>query len=185
MKLGVKQFLGREGERCEELNALLVSINDCLVLQLPDLTGKGSSDLIRKAVRELILSLDQEWTSPTAWPIEAGVRPGPYKIDWVRNISDCKCGESHRVFIDICFDNAQVVATNLLKLTKASSDYLANAKTRSSSMIVIVTLEKGSASLLGWDNSVGTREEYDFVFRSVFSSTEVTKPYYFSFSASS
>jgi hypothetical protein len=184
MKLGVKQFLGHDGERCEELNDILGRLNDCLILQLPELAGKGSSDLIRNAIRKLILSLDQEWSSATAWPIEADVRPGPYKIDWVRNISECKCGQSHRVFIDICFDNAQVVASNLLKLAKASSDYLANAKTQSSAMIVIVTLEKGSASLLGWDNSVGTRQEYDFVFRSVFSGMAATKPYYLSFSAS-
>lgn len=124
MKLGVKEFFNTNEQRCEELNRVLGNLKVCLEDALPCLPSSGSSRFVRNEIKRTLEDSGQFWTPKLALSVESDVRSGPYKIDWVRNIRDCECGYAHRIFLDLAFDNAQVVLTNLLKLSRAASDYL-------------------------------------------------------------
>lgn len=47
-------------------------------------------------------------------------------------------------------------------------------------MMLLITLEKGSSEVLGWDSAVGTRQEYDFAFRSFLVDQGLPKPNFLS-----
>lgn len=180
MKPGVKEFFNENQQRCEELQGILDQIKSCVEEILPALSNEGSSRVVRNAVGGVLDDTNSSWSPSLALVLESDIRPGPYKIDWVRNINSCICGMSHRVFLELAFDNAQGVLSNLLKISRAESAYLHQAKRPASSMTIIVTLEKGSAEKLGWDNAVGTRQEYDFAYRSFFSDQNFGKPNFLS-----
>ena len=78
-------------------------------------------------------------------------------IDWKNAERLDGCKKSHNLHLEICFDNRQAIGTNLLKMEIASRE-LDNGS--ASSVGVIIAAERDFLRKFGWDNAIGSSQEY-------------------------
>ena len=80
-------------------------------------------------------------------------------IDASSSAREKDCQERHLLSVEICFDNRQTIGTNLLKMEMARREFLKQGKGETLGLLIVAsrqTLRDG-----GWDNSVGSSEEYE------------------------
>jgi hypothetical protein len=115
------------------------------------------------------------WAKENGWrpnriidsTIPSGISNSIYKVNLLRDIPLNSCPHHHRVFFHCFFDNRQAIGTNLIRLDYA----IGNFQTQESRIGhgVALVLDGAAKTFFGWDNAVGTWEEYDFAVKKTFS----------------
>lgn len=98
--------------------------------------------------------------------IPSGISTSIYKVNLLKDIPNCSCGSHHRIFFHAFFDNRQAIGTNLLRLEVAKK-YFEQIETNKAELIALV-LDSKSKEYFGWDNSVGTVEEYEYALTKIY-----------------
>lgn len=87
-----------------------------------------------------------------------------YRVDFLKTIREHECGHKHQIAIELCFDNRQVIGTNLLKA------HLANNLSEKGQGIAILLVAEEKLRDQAYDSSIGTESEYETALLSAYSS---------------
>jgi hypothetical protein len=118
----------------------------------------GKSLTIRKKMNEL--AKRNKWYKKVGInsQITDSERRSNFFVEYMHDFVCSTCDETHRINLELCFDNRQAMAANIFKLEIANTNFA--TKRNSKSLGVIVCLTDRAKQLGNWDNSVGTFDEY-------------------------
>lgn len=160
-------YFSKYGE-CEELQRTVTNLSECLN------SIKISRDEPGAASNKVKVPL-ADWANKAGWKdnrivdssIPSGISNSIYKVNLLRDIPKSECSHHHRIFVHCFFDNRQAIGTNLLRLNYAI-DKFQNEEHKKGHAIALV-LDEPTKGFFGWDNAVGTAEEYEFAYKHLFS----------------
>lgn len=133
---------------------------------LPDEKHK-SSEVVYKAIDSLSEKYKFDKNFKISPLIPNDLASQNFKIDFACRLKCETHQSSHYIFIELAFDNRQVLGTNILKLEVAQK--ILEKSSRPFTLGVLITVDKTSCRKLGWDGSIGTFEEYEIAYRNAYS----------------
>jgi hypothetical protein len=126
---------------------------------LPEISPTfGKSATIRKKMNELAKRNKWHKSVSINSKITNSDRKSNYFVEYMLDFLCARCNQTHRVNLELCFDNRQAMAANIFKLEIANANFI--SKRNSKCIGLIVCLTEKAKSLGQWDNSVGTFDEY-------------------------
>jgi hypothetical protein len=161
LKIEIREAKNPGRSECERVNA----VKRELEVFLSGLDFDGDSKLAASNKIKVPLFL---WADSKGWKrnrlvnpgIPSGIPTSVYKVNLLSDLPNCACGRHHRIFFHAFFDNRQAIGTNLLRLGVAKK-YFEQTSENEAELIALV-IDSKSKDFFGWDNSVGTVEEYEY-----------------------
>ena len=160
MKLECRQY-GRSasGTTCSEVERELNTLRKMLSAVL---IGEDSETSPSETIKRPF----KAWANLNGWKFnqlidgtwESALSVANYKILGIKDLPNSECGHRHRIYFHTFFDNRQVIGTNLLRLQVALEYFEASENSLGHAVALIP--DSNARSKFGWDNSVGTNEEY-------------------------
>jgi hypothetical protein len=92
--------------------------------------------------------------------IPNGISTSIYKVNLTLDLPAESCLHHHRIYLHAFFDNRQAVGTNLLRMSIAKKYF--ERDTAQIAHLIALVLDSNAKADFGWDNSVGTLEEYEY-----------------------
>jgi hypothetical protein len=86
---------------------------------------------------------------------------GLYGVDFQKIVAVQDCDARHMVTLELCFDNRQAIVANLAKADMAAQAFEPRSD-QNVSLTFLAVVSKGAKKSGGWDNAVGTIEEYEY-----------------------
>jgi len=163
--IGVKIEIRTHNELLTDSCASVTQAKDAMIAFLRNLTL--DEDSIEASSNKIKVPLF-DWAVEQGWKknrladpgIPTGISTSIYKINLTLDLPIDDCSHHHRVFVHAFFDNRQAMGTNLLRLTIAKK-YFERDSSQVAHLIALV-LDSNAKTDFGWDNSVGTLEEYEY-----------------------
>lgn len=130
---------------------------------------KSPSSQIKDHISAHLLNL--KWREKFVFDsrVPTSINSANYRFDAVLDSEEVlQCGHRHRIFLEICFDNRQAIGTNLLKFQAGSE--LFDTSSERKSLAVLICADNRTLKKYNWDSSAASLEEYEFAFRTPYSS---------------
>ena len=120
----------------------------------------GKSKTIRKKMDKL-KSENSGWLTKIKVTPEVAASKGNqnYVVEYVKDFSCNLCHQSHRLLVELAFDNRQAIPANIFKLDIGCKNF--EEKRGSKALGVLVCLKTDAREAGLWDKAVGTFDEYD------------------------
>lgn len=108
-----------------------------------------------------------DWAVSKGWSLsktidESVIRSLPhanYKIHALLDMPECSCGQKHRLFFQLMFDNRQAIGTNLLRLDLALKNF--ETSDDRTGLAIGLMVDGPVKAKFRWDNSVAIGKEYE------------------------
>jgi hypothetical protein len=167
LKIEIREAKNPDKSACEHVRAIKRELED--FLSGLDFDGDSISAASNKIKVPLF-----SWADAHEWKrnrlvnpgIPSGIPTSVYKVNLLRDLPNCACGRHHRIFFHAFFDNRQAIGTNLLRLCVAKK-YFEQTIENEAELIALV-IDTKSKDFFGWDNSVGTVEEYEYALTKIY-----------------
>lgn len=142
------------------VNSLENSIQDCLLdftLSRPFATNG-----LRARIAENLQGFKSKMLVLPNVPVTG--HDANYRVDFLKTFRNESCSHKHQISIELCFDNRQVIGTNLLKA------HLANQLGEEGKNIAILIVAEEKLRNQAYDGSIGTESEYETALLAAYSS---------------
>lgn len=149
-----------------QVDALQVHLSEMALVKSDK---KSPSSQIKDHINAHLFSLN--WREKFVFDarVPTSINNANYRFDAVLDSEEVlECGHRHRIFLEICFDNRQAIGTNLLKF-QAGSELFDTSSDRKS-LAILVCADNRTLKKNNWDSSAASSEEYEFAFRTPYSS---------------
>ena len=167
MKIERKPEIFKEYVGCSELLTAIEGVDAFLGALIIDIDAAGpASNKVKVPL--------SSWAIQNGWKknriidasIPSGISNSIYKVNLLKDLPNNDCAHHHRIFFHCFFDNRQAIGTNILRLEFAIDNFQ-REKNKVGHAIALV-VDSNMRSKYGWDNAVGTSDEYEFALKNPF-----------------